>query len=275
MLVKSEPSFYLDATSLSASNWTRFINDPWPSPDANVEFRQNDLTIEVWTLTDISAGTELLAHYMTARQKRCLAGKTPPTKRKKLVTHVARVRDESVAETGSSSEGGDDGPSNAALVKVFEQLRESQERMVSDISSSFRSSLAEMEEKNRALEARHKQLEEKTKLSEERQQQTLAAMEERLLTALARCQPPPPSAPPTSQPSRSSSQVPALHFHMQARAAPPVFAAAAAASPFSVYTPQVQQQQQQQQQIFRPPQVQQPPLDNGTMALLSRFFQQQ
>ena len=39
---------YIDAHDPTASNFTRFLNDPGPSHRANCEFRQNDLSIEVW-----------------------------------------------------------------------------------------------------------------------------------------------------------------------------------------------------------------------------------
>ena len=51
---------YIDAHNPTASNFTRFLNDPGPSCRANCEFLQNDLCIEVWTCHEpILEGEEL------------------------------------------------------------------------------------------------------------------------------------------------------------------------------------------------------------------------
>ena len=56
---------YIDARDCARSNFTRFLNDPGAGCRASCEFRQNDLSVEVWTSRQIMPGDELTVSYMT------------------------------------------------------------------------------------------------------------------------------------------------------------------------------------------------------------------
>lgn len=63
--VDTDEYMYIDASDLARSNWTRFLNDPGPGCIPSCEFRQNDLTVEVWSSRHINPGEELTVTYMT------------------------------------------------------------------------------------------------------------------------------------------------------------------------------------------------------------------
>ena len=56
--------FYIDASDVRRSNFTRYLNDPGYLCEPNCEFVQTDLKIEVCTLRDIAANEELTARYI-------------------------------------------------------------------------------------------------------------------------------------------------------------------------------------------------------------------
>ena len=68
---------YIDARDGARANFTRFFNDPGVGCSASCEFRQNDLSIEVWTCRQIMPGEELTVSYMHTPVGGEIAKQTP------------------------------------------------------------------------------------------------------------------------------------------------------------------------------------------------------
>jgi SET domain len=63
--VDSNEHLWVDASDPAESNWTRYLNDPGDGAQASCEFRQHDLSVEVWSCRRIAPGEELTVKYMT------------------------------------------------------------------------------------------------------------------------------------------------------------------------------------------------------------------